>query len=93
MRMGVRHAFSTNLTGEALYFNDSVVGPDGAVYVGTYYWDAQGMRKYGKLYRIAKNSDVRVLDEGNSALQRIGIFTGSYCVVLFRFCETVHIPI
>jgi len=50
--------------GEKLFFNDSIVGPDGAVYAGTYYWDAQGMRKYGKLYRIAKNGDVRVLDEG-----------------------------
>jgi sugar lactone lactonase YvrE len=41
--------------GEELYFNDSIAGPDGNIYAGTYYWTDHGMEKTGKLYRIGPN--------------------------------------
>jgi sugar lactone lactonase YvrE len=50
--------------GEELNFNDSIAGPDGCIYAGTYYWNADGMKKYGKLYRISPDHSMQVLDEG-----------------------------
>ncbi len=52
------------ILGERVFFNDSTVGPDGAVYAGTYYWDENGMKKKGKLYRISKKDGIDVLDDG-----------------------------
>ena len=49
---------------EKLFFNDSIVGPDGRIYAGTYYWDEQGMVKTGKLFRLEPGCDPVVLDEG-----------------------------
>ena len=49
--------------GEKLYFNDSVAGPDGNIYGGTYYW-GDGMEKHGKLYRIAPGLEIEIIDDG-----------------------------
>ena len=49
--------------GEELFFNDSVAGPDGNIYAGTYYW-ADRMQKHGKLYRISPGLKLEVMDEG-----------------------------
>lgn len=61
---GEKTLLKKEFEGEELFFNDSVVGPDGSIYAGTYYWNSRGMRKYGKLYRIAQNADIQVLDDG-----------------------------
>ncbi len=50
--------------GEELFFNDSIAGPDGSIYAGTYYWDGGYMAKYGKLYRICPDGKISVLDDG-----------------------------
>ena len=50
--------------GERLFFNDSVVDPKGRIYAGTYYWGADGMEKTGKLFRLEKDREPVVLDEG-----------------------------
>ena len=54
----------TEYDGEELFFNDSIAGPDGNIYAGTYYWGEEGMGKSGKLYRISPDLEVSVLDEG-----------------------------
>jgi len=54
--------------GEALFLGQVVADPWGGVYAGSTYWGGDGwdsrMEKYGKLYRIAPDGTVRILDEG-----------------------------
>lgn len=49
--------------GEGLYFNDMIAAPTGGVYAGTLYWDASGMTRTGKLYYIAPDRRILVVDE------------------------------
>lgn len=49
---------------EVLFFNDSIAGPDGCIYAGTYYWEEGRMLKYGKLYRIRPDGRISILDDG-----------------------------
>ena len=51
----------TECDGEALNFNDGIVGPSGRLYAGTVYWGADGMEKLGKLYLIEGDGSIRVV--------------------------------
>ena len=50
--------------GEALSFNDMIVGPQGRVYAGTMYWGDDGKEKDGKLYLFDAGGGVEVVAEG-----------------------------
>src|SRR5688500_14400593 len=49
--------------GEPLAFNDMIADPTGGIYAGTIYWDANGMTRPGKLYHVAPDLTVRVVDD------------------------------
>jgi D-xylonolactonase len=61
---GKKNKIIDTCNGEILNFNDSIAGPDGCIYAGTYYWNAGGMNKYGKLYRINPDYTMDLLDDG-----------------------------
>ena len=61
---GEKRKIIDSCQGETLNFNDSIAGPNGCIYAGTYYWDGGLMRKYGKLYRIKPDRTIEVLDDG-----------------------------
>ena len=61
---GEKQFLLDSLNGEKLFFNDCIVGPDGRIYAGTYYWTADGMAKTGKLLRLEKGCEPVILDEG-----------------------------
>ncbi|MGI5986159.1 MAG: SMP-30/gluconolactonase/LRE family protein [Oscillospiraceae bacterium] len=63
-RDGSKQRLLTEHDGEKLFFNDSIVGPDGRIYAGTYYWGEGGMIKTGKLYRLQNGHEPVVLDDG-----------------------------
>ena len=50
--------------GEALSFNDMIVGPQGRVYAGTMYWRENGKERDGKLYLFDSSGGVEVVAEG-----------------------------
>ena len=50
--------------GEALSFNDMIVGPQGRVYAGTMYWGDNGEERDGKLYLFDSSGGVEVVAEG-----------------------------
>ena len=50
--------------GEALSFNDMIVGPQGRVYAGTMYWGDNGKERDGKLYLFDSSGGVEVVAEG-----------------------------
>ncbi len=50
--------------GEALSFNDMIVGPQGRVYAGTMYWGENGKERDGKLYKFGPSGVVEVVAEG-----------------------------
>lgn len=50
--------------GEALSFNDMIVGPQGRVYAGTMYWGEDGKEKDGKLYLFDSGGVVEVVAGG-----------------------------
>ncbi len=54
---------ATHFEGEALHFNDILAAPDGGLYAGTVYWGDE-MEKPGKLFHIAPDGAMKVLDEG-----------------------------
>ena len=50
--------------GQPLVFNDIIADPRGRIHAGTAYWGPNGMEKTGKLYLIAPDGSIRVMDEG-----------------------------
>jgi sugar lactone lactonase YvrE len=61
---GAKKQIIKSFNDEVLNFNDSITGPDGCIYAGTYYWDAGRMSKHGKLYRIKPDYSMETLDDG-----------------------------
>ncbi len=53
----------TEFEGEALDFNDGIMGPQSRLYAGTVYWGENGMEKLGKLYLIEGDGSTRVVVE------------------------------
>lgn len=51
----------TEFEGEALNFNDGIIGPNNRLYAGTVYWGENGMEKLGKLYLIEGDGSTRVV--------------------------------
>lgn len=50
--------------GEAVPFNDMIVGPRGSVYAGSHYWGENGMEKEGALFHIDVDGSAKVVAEG-----------------------------
>ena len=81
--------------GEELFFNDSVAGPDGNIYAGTYYWGDR-MQKHGKLYRISPGFEPEALDEGIMLSNGLAFSAGNdilyyadsaaRCIYSYDFC-------
>jgi D-xylonolactonase len=60
---GMEQVIATH-AGEPLVFNDITVGPGGAVYGGTFHWNAAGMEQPGRLLLVRGAGETTVLDEG-----------------------------
>ena len=58
--------------GEAVPFNDMIVGPRGSVYVGSMYWGESGMEKEGGLLHIDVDGSASVVAEGIILANGIG---------------------
>ena len=58
--------------GESLIFNDMIAEPTGGIYAGTLYWDATGMTRRGKLYHVAADGRVRIMDDGIELANGLG---------------------
>jgi D-xylonolactonase len=63
--------------GQPMVFNDLIADPSGRIYAGTYYWGANGMEKTGKLYLIAPDASIRVMDEGMKVSNGLGFSPGN----------------
>ena len=51
----------TEFEGEALNFNDGIIGPNSRLYAGTVYWGENGKEKSGKLYLIEGDGSAKVV--------------------------------
>ena len=58
--------------GEAVPFNDMIVGPRGSVYAGSIYWGENGMEKEGGLLHIDVDGSASVVAEGIILANGIG---------------------
>ena len=47
--------------GEALVFNDTIIGPQSRLYAGTVYWGGDGREKLGKLFLIQADGSAKVM--------------------------------
>lgn len=67
------HTLLSHHGDEALCFNDILADSQGRLYAGTYYWDAAGMLRPGKLYLIETDCTLHVVDEGVLLTNGLGL--------------------
>jgi D-xylonolactonase len=58
---------------EPLQFNDILAAPNGQLLAGTLYWGPNGMEKTGKLYCIAADRTIQILDDDIELSNGLGL--------------------